>query len=485
MLERKVERKAKISFFAVGHATYWGQFEGLLDSLLKYHAEVKALIAENGVEIVDYGMVDSNEKAFLTSQKINADAPDLIICDMVTYATSSTFTPIIQNVTAPVILVALQPLDALDYTKANTFMQLQNDNICSVPEFMCAAERLNKKVYDVIIGKLYGDTEALCEIAEWCDIAKVLNGLRGARIALMGHVMEAMYDMHCDPAAITNAFGVHVPLLEIDTLVALAESVTEEEINEKLALIKAEFDMPDPKQDPLTMKVTDADLYTAARSAVALDKLVSKYHLSGMAYYYEGADDASAQRKMISSLIVGNSILNAEGTPMCGEFDIKTCVAMYIMDKLDIGGSFAELHPFDFSGNYILVGHDGPHHLRVADGKPILRSLKKYHGKPGGGASVEFKLKEGPITLLGITQKANGSFKFVVGEGRSEKGAIPPTGNTNTRGFFPPNVRDFVKAWVMEAPTHHIALGIGHKAKTIKKIADILGIECVIVNEKF
>ena len=484
MLTRKVKREAKIAFFAVGHATYWGQFEGLLDSLLGFHKEVKGIIEENDVEVIDYGMVDSNELAFATAMKINADSPDLIICDMSTYATSSTFTPIIQNVSAPVILVALQPLDSLDYTKANTFMQLQNDNVCSVPEFMCAAERLGKKIADVVIGKLYGDDEAKAEIAEWCDIGKVLHGIKGARIGLMGHVMEAMYDMHCDPAAITRSFGIHVPLIEIDSLIALADTVTEDEIKDKIELINAEFDMPDPKQDPLTMKLTEADLYSAARSAVALDKLVEKYHLSGMAYYYEGADDASAQRRMISSLIVGNSILNAEGTPMCGEFDIKTCVAMYIMDKLDIGGSFAEFHPFDFSGNYILVGHDGPHHLRVANGKPILRSLKKYHGKPGGGASVEFKIKEGPITLLGITQKADGSFKFVVGEGRSEAGAIPPTGNTNTRGFFGDSVRDYVKTWVKEAPTHHFALGVGHKAKTIEKIAAVLGIECVIVNNK-
>ena len=166
---------------------------------------------------------------------------------------------------------------------------------------------------------------------------------------------------------------------------------------------------------------------------------------------------------------------------MCGEFDIKTCIAMLIMDRLGIGGSFAEFHPFDFEAGCILVGHDGPHHLAIAEGKPILRSLKKYHGKPGHGASVEFKLKEGPITMLGITQTADGKFKFVIGEGESQHGPIPPTGNTNTRGVFQPDVKTFIKKWVMEGPTHHYALGLGHKAETIKKIADVLGIEVVIV----
>ena len=175
------------------------------------------------------------------------------------------------------------------------------------------------------------------------------------------------------------------------------------------------------------------------------------------------------------------AILNAEGIPMCGEYDVKTCIAMLIMDSLGIGGSFAEFHPFDFREDFILVGHDGPHHLAIAEGKPILRSLKKYHGKPGHGASVEFKLREGDITMLGITQNANGGFKFVIGEGVSKKGPIPPTGNTNTRAFFEPTTKEFVKKWVMEGPTHHYALGIGHHAEAIAKIAEVLGIEYVIV----
>ena len=166
---------------------------------------------------------------------------------------------------------------------------------------------------------------------------------------------------------------------------------------------------------------------------------------------------------------------------MCGEFDLKTCIAMLILDRLNIGGSFAEFHPFDFNEDFILVGHDGPHHIAIAEGKPILRSLIKFHGKPGRGASVEFKIKEGPITMLGITQTAGGSFKFVIGEGISKKGAIPPTGNTNTRGFFAPTTKEFIKKWVMEGPTHHYALGVGHHGKTLEKIGKILGIETVFV----
>ena len=397
-----------------------------------------------------------------------------------TYATSSVFAPIIQSSGMPVILTALQPRSALDYTKACTFMQLESDNICSVPEFCGVANRLGKKIADVILGTLYEDADARRELHTWCEIARVLHSLKGARIGLMGHVLEAMYDMHTDPTAAAAAFGIHVPLLEMDELTKLSEDVTEQEIQEKISLIQQEFDMPDPVSDPVTVKLTEQDLYQSAKSAAALDRMISRHDLTGLAYYYEGTE-GSASRLTATSLIAGNSILNPEGFPMCGEYDLKTCIAMLIMDRLDIGGSFAEFHPFDFAEDFILVGHDGPHHLKIAEGKPVLRSLLKYHGKPGGGASVEFKLKEGEITMLGITQKADGKFKFVIGEGYSKKGPIPPTGNTNPRGFFAPTTKEFIKKWVMEGPTHHYALGIGHHAATIQKIADVLGIESVIV----
>lgn len=479
-MERLNKRTARIGIFGVAHDTYWDQFPGLLEQLLKYHDDFKALVAGNDVEIIDFGMIDSNDKAFKALDDMRAARLDILFCNMLTYATSSTFAPIMRDIGIPVVLVALQPKSAMDYSQASTRMQLENDNICSVPEFTGVAIRLGRRVNDVIIGVLYGDAAAKQEIARWCDIAKVLHDFKGARFGLMGHVLEAMYDMHADPTAVSSAFGVHVPLLEVDDVLDIHATVTEEEIAAKSRLILKNFDTPDPKSDPITTKLTDADLYKAAKAAVTLDKFVAKHRLTGLAYYYNG-QKGSPHQDVVSSFIVGNSLLNAQGIPMCGEFDIKTCLAMFIMDRLDIGGSFAEFHPFDFDEDFILVGHDGPHHIAIADSKPVLRSLSKYHGKPGSGASVEFKIKDGPITMLCLTQTGDGKFKFIIGEGLSKQGPIPPTGNTNTRGFFAPTTKEFIKKWVMAGPTHHYALGIGHHADTIAKIAEALGIQYEII----
>ena len=215
---------------------------------------------------------------------------------------------------------------------------------------------------------------------------------------------------------------------------------------------------------------------------MALERFIAEKKLDGFAYYYE-ALPGSEMRKLVTNFIVGNSLLTGAGFPMCGEFDLKTCIAMLVMDRLEIGGSFAEFHPIDFQRDTVLVGHDGPHHVNIADRKPVLRSLKQYHGKPGAGAGVEFNIRTGPITLLSIGVTAAGKFKFILAEGESMPGPIPPTGNTNTHGKFPPDVRTFLTRWCQAGPTHHFALGVGHHAKLLRKIAESFHLESEIVTE--
>jgi len=477
---RRKKRTANIGIFGVGFHKYWSQFDGLLDELTgKLNIFIERVKAHE-VQVTSFGIADDAASAYALLPKLRAADLDLVFCHMLTYATSASFGAIIHGLDIPLVLVALQPLKALDYSKASTYMQLCNDDFCAVPEFTGVAIRMGKKPPPVILGTLEDDPTTDREISQWCNIAMVLHDLKRARIGHFGHPIENMLDMQTDHTALTVAFGCHIVQTEADELLKLQRTVTETEIKYKKAQILDLFETPDPKSDPITERLTEKDLQVAARVAVALDKFIDTYNLDGLAYYYEG-EEGSPMRELVTNLIVGNSLLTAAGFPMCGESDLKTCIAMLIMDRLDIGGSFAEFHPIDFIEGFVLVGHDGPHHINIADSKPVLRSLSKYHGKPGTGAGVEFKIKEGPITILSIGLTANGRFKFILAEGESICGPIPPTGNTNTRGFFKPDVRSFLKKWVSEGPTHHFALGVGHHARTIQQIAEILNLECVIV----
>jgi L-arabinose isomerase len=473
---RRKPRAARVGIFGVGYHVYWKQFPGLLEEL---HGKLQALVrmvANSGVTVCEFGMVDKAEDAYALVPKLRAADLDLVFCDMLTYATSATFAAVVRSLDVPMVLVALQPMAAMDYARATTRMQLANDDFCSVPEFTGVAIRMGKRAPEVILGTLEDDPVAREEILDWCDVAMALHDVKRARIGHFGHPIEHMLDMQTDQAALTASFGCHIVQTEADDLLRLSRDVTLKEIAAKCDQILALFDSPDPGADPVTTRLTQDDLANAARVAVTLDKFVDLHRLDGLAYYYEG-EEGSPLRNIVTNLIVGNSLLTAAGFPMCGESDLKTCLAMLLMDRIDIGGSFAEFHPVDFREGFVLVGHDGPHHINIAEGKPVLRSLVKYHGKPGSGASVEFKIKEGPITMLSIGVDGNGRFRFVLAEGESVAGPIPATGNTNTRGFFKPDVRTFLKRWVAQGPTHHFALGIGHRAHTLRRIAECLKIE--------
>ena len=488
-IERRKPLTANVGVVSVGLDTYWKQCPGLYEDMLKKAAVFENRIAAHQVKVSSFGISDNPEKAASLIPAMKAADLDLLFVDMVTYATSSTFAPFVRELNCPIVLVALQPDSRLDYEHATIYKQLYNDDLCSVPEFTGVAIRYGRPVADVVIGRLDGDAKAAEEIRQWCAVAHVLHDLRRARIGLMGHVLEAMYDMQVDPTAVSRTFGCHVALCEPDEIMPFYRELGNGEQgtwNGDVEAMKKRildfFDTPDPVSDPWTEKLTPHDLDVAAKAAVALEKFIAKRNLDGFAYYYEG-EAGSRTRELVTNFIVGNSLLTAAGFPMCGEFDLKNCVAMMVFDRLDIGGSFAEFHPIDFERGTVLVGHDGPHHLNIAAKKPVLRSLKKYHGKPGSGAGVEFSIKEGPITMMSIGVKADGSFKFIVAEGESIAGPIPPTGNTNTHGLFKPDVCTFLRRWSMEGPTHHFALGVGHHAAELKKLGRALGVETVVVTD--
>ena len=131
------------------------------------------------------------------------------------------------------------------------------------------------------------------------------------------------------------------------------------------------------------------------------------------------------------------------------------------------------------------MGHDGPFHIAIAEGKPVLRGLGLYHGKRGSGISVEARVKQGPVTILGLTQTRGGALKWLCAEGWCLPGDILRIGNTNSRIRFtarpddPFDIATWMNRWAAEGPTHHVALGVGHCADALEKMARLQGLACV------
>ena len=473
-------KKARIAIVALGHYVYFDQFEGLKDELMLKSKELSDYFDSQKHDIVDIGYIDRVDQAFDAVRRIKKEDVDILFIILSTYVPSAVCAQFARYLDIPQILVAIQPLNHLDYSHTTTYMQLANDDVCAMPEISGVYERMGRSIPPCIVAASVQKNMIKKELDEWSAAVSAMAGFKYETIGYLGHTYEGMYDMHTDPTAFTATFGAHVKMLEMCELYRISEAVSEEEINKKIEEIEGIFEICDPSIDPLTDFVKNEDLEYSARQAVALKKMVENNRLSALAYYYK-SEPNNPYEQLAANLIIGNTLLTSSGIPLAGEADLKTAAAMLIMKNVGGGGSFAEIHPFDVTDDVVLIGHDGPHNIAIAEGKPRLRKLKKYHGKSGSGIGVEFSLKSGPVTLLSINVDRNGKFRMIAAEGTSIAGEIPQTGNTNTRVSFGGDICEFLSKWCEAGPTHHLALGVGHHMNTLKKFSKISGIELIEV----
>jgi len=479
--------RAKIGLFGIGLAAYWQQFEGLKERLEAYQSQVEARLRSLGAEVISVGLVDATPAACDAGDRLACEAVDILLCYVGTYATSSQVLPLVQRVHAPVLILNLQPTAALDYPNTDTGEWLANCSACCVPEISNAFAR-SRIPFQVVTGLLnpaeghaglYFD-RAWDEIADWVNAAAVKRQMNTARIGFLGHTYPGMLDMYSDFTMHHAQLGAHIEVLEMDDLHERVAAASEAEVAVKIDEIHQVFDIAQPGRDKISMPVTEDSLRWSARVAVGLDRLVTDFNLNGLTYYYRGAG-GNPNEELGASLIVGNSLLTRRGVPASGEGDLKTCMAMLIMDRLGAGGSYTEFYAMDFNEDFILMGHDGPGHIAISDEKPILRGLGLFHGKRGYGVSVEFTVKSGPITILGMTQTAEGKLKMLTAEGQSLPGPRLEIGNTNSRLKFALDPAEFMNRWCAQGPTHHCALGVGQQTRRIEKVARLLGIELAVV----
>ena len=469
----------KIGLFGIGLDAYWPQFPGLEERLEGYAGQVAQKLERAGAQVVNLGLIDTPEKALAAGHEFRRADVDLIFLHVTTYALSSTVLPVVRRARVPVIILNLSPSAAIDYDWFNgpgdrtkmTGEWLAYCQACPVPEIANVFNRCKIPFFQVT-GTLENDPVAAAEIQEWVEAARVAHTMEHNRLGVMGHYYGGMLDIYSDFTQQCAHFGGHIEVIEVDELSALRRQVSQAEIEARVADFRDRFDVqPDCPQE---------ELERAARTSVALDRLVEIHKLGSLAYYYQGTGNPENE-DAISSIILGTSLLTARGIPVAGEYEIKNAQAMKIMDSFGAGGSFTEYYAADFADDILLMGHDGPGHIAIAQGKTKVRPLQVYHGKVGRGLSVEMSVKHGPVTLLSVIQTVDGKLKLLMAEGESVAGPILEIGNTNSRYRFAIGARNFMNEWNVHGPAHHCAVGVGHIASKLKKFGALTGIECVQV----
>lgn len=468
----------RVGLCGIGLDAYWPQFAGLRERLDGYLQRVAEFLRRTGSSVEMLGLVDTPQKGREAGHACRRADIDLLIIYVTTYALSSTVLPMVQRAQVPVLVLNIQPEAAIDYEAFNrlpdrtamTGEWLAFCSACSVPEIANVLRRARMPLHQVT--GVLGDESTWEQISEWVDAARVKKALAANRLGLMGHYYGGMLDIATDLTQVAITFGCHIEQIEVDELSALREKVNNPEIAQRVAEFREQFEVQ--------AECAEEELARAARTSVALDRLVEVHDLQSMAYYYMGSG-VPANEDTMSSIILGTSLLTGRGVPVAGEYEVKNVLAMKIMDQLGAGGSFTEYYALDLNLDHVLMGHDGPGHLAIAQSKTKVRPLTVYHGKVGRGLSVEMSVKHGPVTLLSVAEDANSGFKLVAAQGECVPGEVLRIGNTNSHYRFAGGAKRFVEAWNAEGPAHHCAVGIGHQASKLKKTAALVGIPFVQV----
>lgn len=457
----------RIGLLPIGHFYYWDQFPKLKEMGLRMYSKLQSHLERIG-EIVAPELVDTMEKAQKAGRFFKEHEPDIIFIFPFGYTPSMCVTPAVQDTAVPLRILNAHEDSSYDYAAADTTHYLHHEGVCCVPEISGALVNIGKE-FRVITGH-FDDVRVWEEVAADCLGAASARMFRTLNIGLIGQIYTNMSDMPIDENRLQRSTGRLLIRPEVEEIEEAYKSVTGKQLKDMYRQLRAAYDVDET--------VTDEHLRSSAQLAIAYDEVITRHDISAFGFYWWGEKEHITQLRSQAAIAV--SRLAALGRPGVTEGDVKTAMAMKILDLLGGGGMFLEFFSMDFDENFILMGHDGPSNINVAARKPRLSHLEVHHGKSGHGLGIDFEMREGPITLLNLSQfNAGERFKMIYTIAEVVSGDILAIGNPNCRVRVQKPIHDFIEEWCRQGPTHHIALGVGDHAREIETFAQALKFEAV------
>ncbi len=454
--------RPKIGLLATGHLIYWDQFRGLKDMCMKMYDELIANLEKIG-EVVSPGLVDTKEKAESAGEYFRKEGIDIILVCPLGYTTGMVLLPCVKQLDITIRILNTHIDSSYDLKSADTKVYLYHEGPCCIPEYASGLMSIDKK-FKVRTGP-FSSQRFWNEVKADCNGAAAARAFRSMNIGIIGDTYTGMVDMPTDEHRWLKATGNLIIRPEVEEIEEAFHRVTPEQIAAMYKQFRELYDVDET--------VTDEHMKVSAQLAVAYEEVIKKHDIHAFGYYWWGQKELTTQLRAQSTLAV--SRLAAMGRPGVTEGDLRTAMAMKIMDLLGAGGMFVEFFAIDYDEDFILVGHDGPSNINMSDGSPKLQHLEVHHGKTGHGLGIDFKVIKGSATLLNLSQfDAGDTFKLVYTVGEVVPGDVLSIGNPNCRVKINQPIHEFFDNWCQQGPSHHIAVGIGDLSNEIEAFAEVM-----------
>lgn len=461
--------KPRIGLLITGHKIYWDQFPNLKEMGTKMCDKLLLKLNAFG-EVIRPELVDTIQAAEKAATIFNNEKIDILLIYPMGYTTGMMIVPVIRASNVPIRIINAHEDSSYDYNNADTALYLHHEGPCCIPEYSGTLVSLGIK-FQIISGH-FNDQEMWCKIKRDCIGAAAAREFNTLNFGVIGNTYTNMTDMPIDEHKLLKATGKMLQRPEIEEITEAYKHVTDEQLNEMYVQFREYYKVDET--------VTNEHMKESAKLAVAYDQIIKKYDISAFGYYWWGVKSEITEMRAQSALAV--SRLTAQGRPGVTEGDVKTAMAMKMLDLMGGGGMFLEFFFCDYDNDFIMVGHDGPSNISIAKDKPKLQHLKIHHGKTGDGLGIDFEVIGGPCTLVNLTQfGTDAPFKLIYTVGEVLSGDILNIGNPNCRIKVNKSISQFFNDWCQQGPEHHMALGIGDLSREIKIFAEKMGFDCVEV----
>lgn len=465
---RKIE-KAKVAVIGLSLELYHHTWP---DYIEKQDKQLKKFIGgiEGSVEILFHNV------CYLTKQvenKIslasNNQADALLIVPMC-YTASYMSVPALLETNIPLIIFNTQEL----YEVKDGFDDddlIMNHVIQGTQDVTNMLVRGNK-VFGLVSGH-YQDESAINDLKEWLNAAKAFKCSKKSRVGLLGTPFQDMGDFGVDETMMGTKWGPHIIYLSLGRFHEIIESIDEKSINIVVERDRDFFEVEG--------KLSEETHRNSIRLELALRKLIEENNLDAFTMNFL---DIVNDGRFNAIPFLGINKMLSEGLGYAGEGDVARAALMSQMRVLCGSANFTETYTVDFKRNLILMDHMQECNPAFArkDRKVKLIHMDFWAKGIGPYAGMYFTLEPGPITLVTITTRSDGSFYYVCYETKIFD-AEPLENFFKPHWFIQPDesVGTFLTRYSMVGAPHHIVAVPGHCAGKISKLAFLQNFECVVL----